>query len=450
MTTSTPRRRRYALIGSGHRSEMYVAAIAGPHAEVAELALVVDPNPTRAAYAAEAARRYGATDAPRICGPDDLERALEEARVERAIICAPDAAHASILERCLRAGVDVIVEKPLTIDDEGARVVTRSAHDSGRTPIVTFNYRYAPRNSAMKRLIMDGTIGEVTSVTFEWLLDTSHGADYFRRWHRDKSSSGGLMVHKSSHHFDLVNWWIEDAPSRVFASGGLRFYGAENAARHGRTVSRERGSSDLSAADPFALDMRSDTRLSALYLDAERHDGYRRDRSPFDDGITIEDNMAVVVDYRRGATLSYSLNAHSPWEGYRVAVNGTHGRVELDVVERGAVLPSADGSIAVDPSLANDAKGAYGARPTGERLLLQRHWEPAQEVPIVGGGGDHGGGDERMLSDVFRGAGDDPLGRAADYRDGLRSIRVGIAANESLRTGRAVHLESADIDGSDR
>ena len=58
----------------------------------------------------------------------------------------------------------------------------------------------------------------------------------------------------------------------------------------------------------------------------------------FGDGITIEDNLALVVDYANGATLSYSLNAHAPWEGYRVAVNGTLGRVELDVVERGAVL----------------------------------------------------------------------------------------------------------------
>ena len=57
---------------------------------------------------------------------------------------------------------------------------------------------------------------------FEWALDTVHGADYFRRWHRDKKNSGGLLVHKSSHHFDLVNWWIGDVPARVYARGGLQ------------------------------------------------------------------------------------------------------------------------------------------------------------------------------------------------------------------------------------
>src|SRR5690606_23821425 len=104
---------------------------------------------------------------------------------------------------------------------------------TGRAVTVTFNYRYSPRNSALKEVIASGRIGEVTSVHFEWVLDTAHGADYFRRWHRDKDVSGGLLVHKSSHHFDLVNWWLADAPTRVYASGGLRFYGADAAARRG-------------------------------------------------------------------------------------------------------------------------------------------------------------------------------------------------------------------------
>ncbi|ROQ64147.1 oxidoreductase family protein [Rathayibacter sp. PhB152] len=442
MTTS---RLRYALIGSGHRAEMYLRAIAGPHAEVAELVAIVEANPSRAEYAAETTLRHGAPDRPRLAGPDDLERVLAEEHVDRVIVTTPDVTHAGFLDRCLRAGVDVVVEKPLTIDEAGARLVAESARATGRTPVVTFNYRYSPRNSALKELVAGGAIGTVTSVAFEWLLDTAHGADYFRRWHRDKAVSGGLLVHKASHHFDLVNWWIDDVPERVFASGGLRFYGAENAERHGRRVSRDRGSDDASAADPFALDLRRDRRLRALYLDAEHHDGYRRDQSAFDVGITIEDNLALVVDYRGGATLSYALNAHSPWEGYRVAINGTHGRVELDVVERGAVLPGADGRIAVDPSLEGAAPAAYGPRPDSERLLLQRHWEAAREVPIHSSAGGHGGGDERMLQDLFRGADDDPLGRAADYRDGLRSIAVGIAGNRSLESGRAVRIAGLGI-----
>ena len=101
------------------------------------------------------------------------------------------------------------------------------------------------------------------------------------------------------------------------------------------------------------IDVRDNAKLKALYLDAE---GPTTDtcseRDVFGEGITIEDNLALVVDYSEGATLSYSLNAHSPWEGYRVAMNGTEGRVELDVVERGAVIPNVPSPGRVDPTAA--------------------------------------------------------------------------------------------------
>jgi predicted dehydrogenase len=77
---------------------------------------------------------------------------------------------------------------------------------------VTFNYRYSPFRSQVKELLMSGEIGDVLSVDFHWLLNTVHGADYFRRWHSNKAISGGLMVHKATHHFDLVNWWLSDMP----------------------------------------------------------------------------------------------------------------------------------------------------------------------------------------------------------------------------------------------
>lgn len=70
---------------------------------------------------------------------------------------------------------------------------------------------------------------------FEWLLNTEHGADYFRRWHRDKRNSGGLLVHKSTHHFDLVNFWLNSEPETVYAQGDLRFYGKANAEERGVT-----------------------------------------------------------------------------------------------------------------------------------------------------------------------------------------------------------------------
>jgi DNA-binding NarL/FixJ family response regulator len=440
---------RIALIGTGGRSEMYIRAIFGKHADTAELVAFSDVNPGRVEFYQKLIQELGAPGPVASFDPADLTAFIQANTIDRVVVTTPDYTHADYIVEALRAGADVVVEKPLTIDAEGCRRITRAVHETGRNVVVTFNYRYSPRNSALKEIIQSGVIGKVTSIDFSWVLDTVHGADYFRRWHREKKNSGGLLIHKASHHFDLVNWWIDDVPERVFASGGLKFYGDKNAAERGLGPRPERGTPDADAPagaekDPFTLDLREDERLKALFLDNEHYDGYRRDQDVFTGGITIEDNLALVVEYQGGPRLSYSLNAHSPWEGYRVAVNGTEGRAELEVVERAAVTSSTDKKTVVDPS-ATPIEEDDAIRRNGERLVVQRHWEAAYEVPIVNGEGGHGGGDELLLSDLFNGPGEDPLGRPSGYLDGLRSVSVGIAGNRSLESSLPVRIEDLDL-----
>jgi hypothetical protein len=234
-------------------------------------------------------------------------------------------------------------------------------------------------------------------------------------------------------------------PSRVYASGGLRFYGAENAAHRGLGDRASRGSVDDPRTDAFSLDMRADEKLKGLYFDNEQHDGYLRDRDVFDEDISIEDNLSLVVDYVGGPTMSYSLNAHSPWEGYTVAVNGTKGRAELTVVERGMVHSDKSGGTVVDPSANPDDVETNDTRPEFEKLVVQKHFQPAYEIEIVNGEGGHGGGDKNLLNDVFYGAGEDPLGFTADWTDGVRSVVVGVAGNRSLETGQAVRIADLDL-----
>jgi predicted dehydrogenase len=446
--------RRYAFVGTGSRARMYLAALLGSHADAGYPVAFCDTNEVRMTYYDRLVSEALPTAMVPHYRAEDFDVLLRDARPEVVVVTSPDATHATYVSRALRHGVDVVVEKPMTVDVDGLRQI-RDALAAGSAELtVTFNYRYSPRNTMVRQLIADGTIGEITSVAFEWCLDTVHGADYFRRWHRDKATSGGLLIHKSTHHFDLVNWWLADTPSVVFALGGLRFYGAENARRRGLGA-RPELSRDAATDDPFALDIVADDRLRRLYRDGEHLDGYLRDRDVFSDGITIEDNLNVVVGYRAGASMSYTLHAHSPWEGYRVAINGTAGRIELEVVERGHVAPASTGAAigaatagaVVDPSASDGDTGRAPAslRPRGARLLVQRHWEPAREVAIPAGRGGHGGGDAMLLDDVFRGRRTDPLRRQAGFADGAASILVGIAGNESLRTGRAVRLDELGL-----
>ncbi|HJQ87758.1 MAG TPA: Gfo/Idh/MocA family oxidoreductase, partial [Propionibacteriaceae bacterium] len=357
-------KRRYVVVGTGHRVQIYLDAMAGDHKDDAQLVGLVEPNPGRMSVHLNRLSDARLDVSKVVTGhPNDLERVIKETEADRAIITSPDYTHADLIVRSLDAGVDVVVEKPLTINVEGTRKIADAVQRSGRRVIVTHNYRYSPRNSGLKELIKSGAIGTPLSVTFEWVLDTAHGADYFRRWHRDKANSGGLLIHKASHHFDLVNWWLADTPTQVYARGGVRFYGAENAAARGMGPHPERGTHE-GAHSPWELDLRTDPRLKALYLDNESYDGYQRDQDVFGPGVTTEDNLAVIVDYARDVTLSYALNAHAPWEGYRVAVNGDEGRAELEVVERAAVLTDAAGNVLIDPSAVPESSSRTG----GERL----------------------------------------------------------------------------------
>ncbi|GGL07209.1 Gfo/Idh/MocA family protein [Planomonospora parontospora] len=423
---------RYAFVGLGHRAQMYVDALLGDWRDTGTIVALCDTNRTRMDYYAE---RIG--EKVPCFAPDDFAEMLE--LCDAVVVATVDATHAHYVVTALDAGKRVIVEKPLTIDAEGCAAIAAAAERSTGSLVVTFNYRYSPRNSAVRRLIMEGAIGEVTSVHFDWALDTIHGADYFRRWHRDKVNSGGLLVHKSTHHFDLVNWWLDAAAQSVYAQGELRFYGAENARARELDARPERGQGAPGlGSDPFILDISADPRLKRLYLDAEHEDGYIRDQDVFTEGVTIEDNMSVLVRYDNRALLTYSLNAHAPSEGYRVVFNGTGGRIELEVCERAWTPPHA----AIDPTAASKehATGAW------ERLTLHQHWQEAREIPIEQGEGGHGGGDRLLLDDVFRGPGGDPLARQAGYLDGIRSVMVGASANESIRTGRPIRL----VDGGTR
>ena len=76
------------------------------------------------------------------------------------------------------------------------------------------------------------------------------------------------------------------------------------------------------------------------------------------------------------------------------------------------------------------------------RILVRKHWSKPVEVEVESGGGGHGGGDIRLLRDIFVGDEVDPLKRAADHTQGAMSILTGIAANQSFATGLPVDVSS--------
>lgn len=428
-------KKRYAQVGLGGRARMYYKAIAKEFGETSELVALCDINRTRLEYANEVLENeFGYNRLP-MYGAEEFEKMIEETKPDVVIVTSIDRTHHRYIIKAMEMGCDVISEKPMTVDAVKCQEIVDCIQRTGKNLRVTFNYRYAPHNTKVRELIMNDTIGKITQVHFEWILNTSHGADYFRRWHRDKRNSGGMLVHKSTHHFDLVNFWLGTYPKQVFAYGDLKFYGRENAEERGVTkfYSRVHGQKNAEG-DPFALRMEDNENLKRLYLDAEHEDGYIRDQSVFGDNISIEDTMNVLVRYASGAQLSYSLNTYSPWEGFRVCFTGTKGRMELDVKE--AVYVNAGGD--------SKNEGVVNSKS----ITVYPLFGAPYNVEIPEGKGGHGGGDAVLLNDLFGTPVEDPYKRAAGYLDGALSILTGISANKSISTGMPVDVMSlVDLPG---
>ncbi len=399
-------KKRYALAGaSGRGLSMFARPITERFMDQAELVGVFDPNPVRSAYVASQAGGVQVFD--------DFDAMIAASKPDTLIVTTIDRVHHEYIIRGLEAGLDVVSEKPMTIDAEKCQAILEAERRSGKRLTVTLNYRYMPYVTRVKELLREGAIGQALSVDFEWFLDTRHGADYFRRWHRRKENSGGLLVHKASHHFDMVNWWLEQDPVDVFARGARHVYGPTRSERGERC-----STCPYAATCEFYVDLRDNPTMRALYFDAEHIDGYFRDGCVFADEIDIDDTMGATVAYAGGAFLTYSLLAYAPYEGWRATLTGTAGRMELFVPESG---PAAD--VAQDEIKVFDSHGA-----------LTTH-----EIPRATGG--HGGADERLWQQLFSAdPPPDPLGYRAGSRAGAMSILIGAAANESIATGTLVHI----------
>lgn len=401
----------YALAGTSSRGYwMYAKNITETFADCARLVGVFDINPIRAKWVADQ------------CGEapvfDNFDCMLTTARPDIVIVTTVDAFHHEYIIQALRAGCDVITEKPMTIDAEKTRAILAAEKETGRKVTVTFNYRFVPYVCKMRELIKNGAIGRVLSVDFEWMLDRNmsygaHGASYFRRWNRYLKKSGGLLVHKSTHHFDLVNWLIGERPSKVFAFGKRRVFGAQNRPHGERCLTCPyKGSCE------FYYDVTANAFNMAFYVAAESADGYHRDSCVFTEDIDMYDTMSVNVQYDGGALLTYSLIAHAAYEGWRMSINGDKGRMEAERMETGPLSHELG-----NPLRIFDLDGVM----------------TTIDVPKDTSG--HGGGDRRLLEILFRGGQPDPLGLQAGSMDGAMSLLIGAAANLSIAECHPVSID---------
>ena len=402
---------KLCLAGASSRAlGMFVRPGIEEYSEHVQYVGVYDINPGRSRYIGE---KFN------IPVYENFDAMLRESGADTVLVTTVDAFHHRFIVDSLMAGCDVVTEKPMTIDAEKALEILDAEKKSGKKLTVTFNYRYMPFATKIRELIASGVIGDVYSVHFEWLLDRNmdiyaHGTSYFRRWNRYMGKSGGLLVHKSTHHFDLVNWWLADKPNTVTAFGELRRYG-----KNGPFRGKNCRNCDHTKECEYFYDISKKEFEMDFYVAAEGSDGYYKDGCVYAEDIDIYDTMSVLVKYGGGTLLTYSLNAHTPYEGWRVSFNGSKGRLEAFLPETGQLSAAETHQIKVFDSANN----------------VTTYDLPAMKL-------GHGGGDANILRAVFVGDLPDPMGHQAGSEAGVNSIIVGVAANISIREKRVVEIDS--------
>lgn len=397
---------RLAMVGTGSRGiGMWGTDVNKSYGEHIEFVGLCDTNPGRVEYA----KKTMGVSCPTFT---DFEKMMKEAKPETLIVTTVDATHHDFIIRGMELGANIITEKPMTTDETRCQAIVDAEKRTGKKVTVTFNYRYSPHRAKMYELLRQGAIGKLTSVDFHWYLDTSHGADYFRRWHRLEESSGSLWVHKATHHFDLLNWWIDSDPAEVYATAALEHYGKNNPFRF--TNCRPCPHKDKCN---YYWDVTKNKNYVELYVNNEKHDGYLRDGCVWKEDINIYDKMAATIKYMNGVQVSYSLTTYSPYEGYRIAFNGTQGRLEAWIQE---------------------------SNPTEKRdydeLMLSKNFGKIEYIKIPHGTSGHGGGDRLLKDKIFLPNVADPLRQSAGTRDGALSVLVGVAARKSTKSGQPVKI----------
>jgi predicted dehydrogenase len=408
---SQPKKLKVALTGTGSRgSQTWGEELVKYYNDVVEFVGLYDINGKRA----EAAKKLMGVSAPVF---NSFDRMVQESKPDAVIVTTVDSTHARYIMRALELGANVITEKPMCTDEEQCQAIIdaskEAARRNGKKITVTFNARHSPEAKRIKQLLLEKAVGDLVSVDFHEYLDTSHGADYYRRWHRYKENSGTLLVHKATHHFDQANWWIDSTPVEVTAFGDLRFYGRNNSFRGVNCRA-----CPFKQQCKFYWDVARNPRYVKLYTECESEDGYMRDGCVWAENINIYDSMSVVVRYENKVTLNYTATTYGPMEGQSVTFHGTKGRLDYFDYSGGGHkkneirLTKSFGSSEAITNLEKPREGGHGGADTSIHDLIFRQWE-----------------------------GPDPLNLKADVRAGALSAMMGIAAYRSIeRENKAMRI----------
>lgn len=399
---------RVALVGTGSRgSGTWGKDVVDSYGDYVDMVGLCDLNHKRLAVAK---KKIGVD--VKTYDAKDFDLMIKETKPDSVIVTTMDSQHEKYIVRAMELGCNVITEKPVATEADQCQRIIDAEKRTGQRVDVTFNVRYMMESDAIKKIILSGELGNIISIDFQEYLDINHGASYFRRWHGKIKNSGSLLVHKASHHFDMVNWLLDAEPLEIKATGRVAYYGKNNefSGRNCRTCT-------FKDKCKFYWDMTTSKSSMEMYGNCEDVDGYLRDGCIWDREIDSYDTAAVEVLYNNGTILNYSMNAFMPYEGQRISLTGDKGRLDVRIF----------------------ARQPWETEHSIE-LRLSKNFGDTKTWGITPPKEGHGGADFKLKDMMFKPNQADPLKKRAGSRAGVLSSLIGVAARQSIETGDMVKI----------
>jgi predicted dehydrogenase len=204
---------RFGIVGAGMMAREHIRNI--KLVDNARIAALADPAPSSlTASLDEAGDEPGG-----IATFDSVEKMVAGAQLDAVIVSSPNFTHRAVLEPLFDAGVHILCEKPVCTTLEDARWVVARAERHKAVFWTAMEYRFMPPAAKFVEEIRDGAVGRLVMLTirehrFPFLVKVGD-------WNRFSSNTGGTMVEKCCHFFDLMRLIVGAEPIRVFCSGAM-------------------------------------------------------------------------------------------------------------------------------------------------------------------------------------------------------------------------------------
>ncbi len=368
---------RYGIIGCGSMGREHIENIKA--LDGTAVTAIADTNAQSSSTAA--ALLDGAATQPKVF--EQYKDLLESGLCDAVVIATPNFTHAEVMRHALPTDIHLLIEKPLcTTVADCADLVQRAV---GRKPIVWVaqEYRYMPPVAEMIRLAHEGAVGTLHQVAIR-----EHREPFYPKvgdWNRFNANTGGTLVEKCCHYFNLMEFILKEQAVRVFASGGQR----------------------------------------VNHLD-ERYAGPNGQTVP-----DILDSAYVIVEYQSGARamLDLCMFAENSTDNEQIVIVGDEGKLE-------SLIPSL--------VLRHGRREDWGTRKiwgqpsgSGRGVATRRVWDTNIRYA-----GQHFGAsyiEHQRFAHAIRNG----LSPEVSLEDGMRCVAVGLAAHRSIETGLPVAL--ADV-----